>query len=406
MNIATKLLAKAAVGLFLLSSMEGVFALAIMAFLIHATGSVRGADLVQSAFWLSMMASELPTGYLTDRIGPRSAVLLSMGLRSLSLAFFYLNPGPWIILVAANIIEGVGLTVSTGTFSAYLKLASAAEGIALDSSLVSSRFTVARFAGFVFGGIAGTLSLFEFGLRSLWPLAIGFCIVLAFFVFLQWRPLRGKVSGSLVRHVGTAAAYVVRNRPIMVAMGANALVLMLSLSLLENWIAVFVPKLDATPVLLGIATIGVSLVRMASGIIFERVPALSKIGAEGSLLVLGIAVCLSGAVNSLAADVVAFIAALFAVTLVSMLLGATIYEHLPKDHAASVLSLNSLLENAGGGLALLSLYYLLKLVSIQRSWVLCGLALAAIGLAAIGARLVARARFAKALAIPIESTVK
>jgi MFS family permease len=371
---ASTITARIAGALLLFSLMEGVFSLAAMTFFVRATGSIAGADFLDSAFWLSMMAFEIPTGYLADRLGPKTALLGSIIFRASALALYFVNPGPIAILIVANVLEGFGLTVSTGTFTTQLKLEAEARGVELDAGTVSGQLSTVRFGAFLGGGVLGTIAMALLGLRALWPIAICVCIALFVAICLTWRNVRGASNAKPHLHLRSALQKIRSAPRLLRALILNAVVLALTLSLLQNWIVVFVPRLDKTPLLLGLGTIIVAAVRTLSGFLYQKFAFLKRGGIGTPLAVLGGATILAGIVPFIPATL-SFVLSVGAVTITGILIGALVFEHLPANEGATVMSISSLLENCAGGIMLLILSEALKHATVQFSWIICGAAL-------------------------------
>ncbi|WP_458210804.1 MFS transporter [Haladaptatus sp. NG-SE-30] len=75
--------------------------------------------LTQAAFLLALMAAEIPTGYIGDRIGRRASLALGNSLAALSLGTYVFLDSP-LVYVLVNVVWAIGWGFQSGTGEAWL----------------------------------------------------------------------------------------------------------------------------------------------------------------------------------------------------------------------------------------------------------------------------------------------
>ena len=78
--------------------------------------------ILQALLSIAIFLGEIPTGYITDRIGYKRSIILSQTLMFIArvlLLLAFLNSSLWLFVFEA-LVEGVANCFSSGTNSAYL----------------------------------------------------------------------------------------------------------------------------------------------------------------------------------------------------------------------------------------------------------------------------------------------
>ena len=206
---------QAVVATMLGSMLEGSFVVGYLAYLIAATGSVAAANAVGSSFWIAMAVAELPTGYVADRLGPRAAVALSCLVRAVAFVLFFLGAHSVALVVVANAVAGVAVTVSTGATSAQVQLASRRHALTIDYLKLSSQQGAMQHAGLVLGALINLLTLRFAPLPVMWLVATGLAVVQAIYVLATWEPLRGSVHATPVGHLVRSCRKITSNAELL-----------------------------------------------------------------------------------------------------------------------------------------------------------------------------------------------
>lgn len=165
-------------------------------FLVRA----RGLDLgdfarLQAIYYLGMVACELPTGWLADRAGRRTA--MAAGPIVLALAFFLMAAAAdFGAFALAAILQAVGHSLLSGPPSALLFETLLHEGRAPDylrlESLMSTYRTAGTAAAFLLGGVTGSL----FGLPAVAALTGLLCLGAAAAALRLREPPARRLSGK------------------------------------------------------------------------------------------------------------------------------------------------------------------------------------------------------------------
>lgn len=88
-------------------------------FVLSRDLSYTEVGLLETVWWVAIVAGELPTGYVGDRVGWRTSLLLSAGLITVSVALFGLS-GSVVAFVAVRGLWAVGTTFRSGSVDAWL----------------------------------------------------------------------------------------------------------------------------------------------------------------------------------------------------------------------------------------------------------------------------------------------
>lgn len=108
-------------------------------YLTHVRGYGLGVvGLTQAAFTIGMMAAEIPTGYVGDRIGRRASLAVGKALSAVALTAYVFVQSP-LGYVVLNLVWAVGWAFRSGTEDAWLYDLLASHGEAAGFTRISSR---------------------------------------------------------------------------------------------------------------------------------------------------------------------------------------------------------------------------------------------------------------------------
>lgn len=390
---------------------NGIFALA--ASLIWATNTiflirVGGLDifqvmLVNTAFTLSQLVCEVPTGVVADTIGRRASILFAMGTLVVSTLLYVATPAfGWgmVGFVGASILLGVGYTFQTGAVEAWVVDALDGTGSTVPTERVFARgqiaFGVGMLSGSILGGLLGQIDLsWPFILRAI-LLVVEFGVVwaLVFDIGFERRPLSAATFGAETRRIlATGVRYGMKNRvvrPLFLVSGLSGLFFMFAF---YAWQPYVLDLLGADYVwILGFAQAAFSVAGIAGNSLVGRLmregdrrrdPA--RFCAAASVAEFAVAVSIA-AVGLLAQEpgVVPASIALVLWILWGGVFGtygpvrsAYLNAHIPSTERATVLSVDALFADAGGAIGQPTLGYVSRAVSIPVAWLLGSLGLAA-----------------------------
>jgi len=362
--------------LLLLSVIESTFNVGYMAFLIKATQSVAGANFMAAIFWGAMTLAEVPTGFLADRWGPKVSLLVSLFLRALAFVLFFLSNNNIYLLWIASAAAGVSVTFLTGVFSMQIKLSQKKYGIELNFSKISAQASKFRYFGMIPGTLLGFSLIRWVGIEYIWIGSVGVSLLMGIYVFFSWEDVRSGVTGHPVRQLKEAVSDAANSPDLAFYLVANAFVLMVTVSHLANWIAVYVPALDQAPLLLTLATISLAALKTLAAWAHERTGWAQKLSLRA--LVIGGALCMIASSTGLVlVSVLFFLCFIFFFTWLEIEIKGKILSSLPEKHAGLISSFQSLLENGAGFLGFFCVGWLLISHSIASTWLFSGFALLA-----------------------------
>jgi MFS family permease len=370
------------VALFALSLMDGAVNVGALAFLIRATGSIANADLLASVFWITMTILEVPTGYYTDRWGPKYSLLVSLALKGLGFACYFAGAHAVPLLACGAILCGVGYTFGTGVFSAQLKLVGREESLDLDLRRFAERSSLYRNVGSLLGAVVGYAALKWLSLTSIWVVGIALSLVLVGYVLLRWETIRGQAEVRAHRQVLRSLRKLRFHPTLARVLVLNSLMLMLSLALVDNWPVVFVPRLEHSPELLAGGVVMFWGVRAAAAWLWPRLSAGRHVPLFPAVFAYGL-IMTGTALTHGPVQLAMFVLALMSLTVMTILIAHAILEGLPEDDAGTISSIQSLLENVTGSIGLLALGAYLVHASVAMAWLYCGIAVMLLSVAAV-----------------------
>ena len=136
------------------------------------SGSYSLAMSVLSVPSLAQLVTDIPLGFLSDRVGRRPTLILG-ALVSLAYTIMYAASHTYTVLVVAAALEGLARSLFSGTGAALLYDTLVEEDAAGEYALHSGRITAAQVAAF------GVASLVGGAVGTVWSLRVAFWLTLA-----------------------------------------------------------------------------------------------------------------------------------------------------------------------------------------------------------------------------------
>ena len=173
-------------------------------------GAAWQVGLVVTAFAAMRLVSDVPAGWLVDRIGSARAVALGCAIVAVSSAAAGLAPTyEWLVALRGG--GGIGSALFSAGLTAYLLAAVPRERMGRAMSLFNGSFL----AGSAFGPTVGGLAAGVLGLRGPFFLYAGFCTAAAVVALWTLKPMprHSRQAG----HHAAAAAAPLRFSPVLAA---------------------------------------------------------------------------------------------------------------------------------------------------------------------------------------------
>ncbi len=360
---------------FCASSIEGIVAVITITAFIRATGSVSAANLLNSIFWLTLFFAELPTGYLTDKWGGKRALGISLTLRAIGFLIFYLAGGSWILLIVGCILTGVAVTFLSGTFELQVKQIqkeAQTQELAGDSSkTVISYLHFSHYLGLCTGSLLVTLWLLKMEIQTAWLLSACLSFIALGILSFTWDSLKPAYDKGPFIHFKEAVSKVINEQKVRSLFVYQFIFVLFSISFLTNWVVIFVPRLDNTPIQLGVLTVVFSMLISFFVWTWKYLEILKRLTIPYVFIGFSISQVLA------CSDVMVFrflggLGALFFFAGCQIGIRHAIFSSISSSKAGAILSLFSLQENFSGWVGLLSLAFFLKLYSVEVSWIASG----------------------------------
>jgi MFS family permease len=351
--------------------MDGTLGIGTLAYLIHVMGGIGNANYALACFWVSMTVSEVPTGYLTDRWGPKVSLQSCLLLQALAFLLYFLGAWSTPFVIVGALVCGFAYTLSTGATGVQLKLSARAMGIEVDFARYASRNSLYRSLGSVIGIGIGFLLIKFVSLGSIFLAAALMNVGMATYIQAFWLKVKGENEHHVVRQIRRGWNHIKTTPVLRLLLIFNAAMLVLSLSLNDNWPPVYVPGLENSPALLAGGMMAYWALRAGSSWLWSKVENRLGFVLAPAIAIYGISNVAAGAMHHVFSFVAFAIGAAILTVCVIQLSHAMIH-HLPEDDGGTVSSLQSLFENIGGAAALALLGFFLQHHSVQLSWIISG----------------------------------
>ena len=263
-------------------------------FLLSKNFSFSEVGIYLSIFWLVSFMTELPCGAITDNIGAKNSILLSMIFRVVGLILLLSNS--LILLYISAIISAIAESFQSGTLTSWLVNVNNKNNEEIDIDKILSRNSLySLFFSAVIGFISAKYVYIYY--RSLSIILSMLVFIISFFftyVFMQKLEETQKISVEKLK----GSFVTVKNslkETLYVKSSIFLMILFIIPSILDlgpsnQWQAVF-EKLDAD--IIGYIWVGISVSGMLGSVIYERLSSkLSKLHILYFLVVINISMLL------------------------------------------------------------------------------------------------------------------
>ena len=263
-------------------------------YLLSKDFSFAEVGLYLSIFWLASFMTELPCGAITDNIGAKNSILLSVLFRVIGLILLLSNS--LILLYISAILSAISESFHSGTLTSWLVNVNNKNNEEIDIDKVLSRSSLyALFFSAVIGFISAKYVYVYYKSLSIILSMIVFIISFLFtYIFMQKLEQTQKISveklkGSFIT-VKNSLKETLYVRSSIFLMILFVIPSILDLGPSNQWQAVF-EKLDAD--IIGYIWVGISVSGMLGSVIYERLSSkLSKLHILYFLVVINISMLL------------------------------------------------------------------------------------------------------------------
>lgn len=263
-------------------------------YLLSKDFSFTEVGLYLSIFWLASFMTELPCGAITDNIGAKNSILLSVVFRVVGLILLLSNS--LILLYISAILSAIAESFQSGTLTSWLINVNNKNNEEIDIDKVFSRGSLySLFFSAVIGFVSAKYVYVYFKSLSIILSMLVFIISFFFtYVFMQKLEETQKISveklkGSLVT-VKNSLKETLYVKSSIFFMILFIIPFILDLGPSNQWQAVF-EKLEAD--IIGYIWVGISVSGMLGSVIYERLSSkLSKLHILYFLVVINISILL------------------------------------------------------------------------------------------------------------------
>ncbi len=334
--------------------------LPIMVLFTRARFDLDGALLLSSLYYLFVVALEVPSGWMSDRLGRTLTLRIAAASWIVAHLCFLIGDERFGMIVLGQFFLAGGFASLSGTDVTFhydtLEALGRADTYTRRESIVSSIGFVATAFSVLLGGVLGYVDL-----RLAFVAALVFAVAQFVVASMLSEPPVEQHADPFLRQIRVCVGYLSRRYLGWIFFYGIVLVTLehVAFTLAQPWLTEVLGQtaddIGATPLLAGVvyattAFIGAASARAVAPI-SERigvVATLIGLAALSSLIVTGMAVSTSAFMIGL----VAFRSAQGAAA--PVLISAAVAPHTAKQHRATLLSLNSLAGRLGYGLILLA----------------------------------------------------
>ena len=334
--------------------------LPIMVLFTRARFDLDGALLLSSLYYLFVVALEVPSGWMSDRLGRTLTLRIAAASWVVAHLCFLIGDERFGMIVLGQFFLAGGFASLSGTDVTFhydtLEALGRADTYTRRESIVSSIGFVATAFGVLLGGVLGYVDL-----RLAFVAALLFAVAQFVVASMLSEPPVEQLADPFLRQIRVCVGYLSHRYLGWIFFYGIVLVTLehVAFTLAQPWLTEVLGQtaddIGATPLLAGVvyattAFIGAASARAVAPI-SERigvVATLIGLAALSSLIVTGMAVSTSAFMIGL----VAFRSAQGAAA--PVLISAAVAPHTARQHRATLLSLNSLAGRLGYGLILLA----------------------------------------------------
>ena len=263
-------------------------------FLLSKNFSFTEVGLYLSIFWLVSFMTELPCGAITDNIGAKNSILLSVVFRVVGLILLLSNS--LILLYISAIISAIAESFQSGTLTSWLINVNNKNNEEIDIDKVLSRSSLySLFFSAVIGFISAKYVYIYYKSLSIILSMLVFIISFFFtYVFMQKLEETQKISVEKIKDSFVTVKNSLKET-LYIKSSVFLMILFVIPSILDlgpsnQWQAVF-EKLDVD--IIGYIWVGISVSGMLGSVIYERLSSkLSKLHILYFLVVINISILL------------------------------------------------------------------------------------------------------------------
>ena len=263
-------------------------------YLLSKDFSFTELGLYLSIFWLASFMTELPCGAITDNIGAKNSILLSVVFRVVGLILLLNNS--LILLYISAIISAIAESFQSGTLTSWLVNVNNKNNEEIDIDKVLSRSSLyALFFSAVIGFISAKYVYIYYKSLSIILSMLVFIISFFFtYVFMQKLEETQKISVEKIKDSFVTVKNSLKET-LYIKSSVFLMILFVIPSILDlgpsnQWQAVF-EKLDVD--IIGYIWVGISVSVMLGSVIYERLSSkLSKLHILYFLVVINISILL------------------------------------------------------------------------------------------------------------------
>lgn len=360
-------------GWFILSLVESFLLLGGTAYFFKNTPSLAMANLTASTFAAACFLAEIPTGYLSDKWGPKKSFLFSILLRAFSFGLIFLGQNSLFFLFAGNILAGISNTFMTGVFKAQVKLIEDKYNYSMDYKYITTQGLYFRNFGLFLGGILSYFVITLYGLSFIWIQGITFSFFLFFYILFFWENIRGIPQATPYLHLKHSLKIFFQNKKLKNIILFNASFYFLIEAFLQNWVIVFVPQLDKTPLKLALLAGSITFFRGGVAFLSNKIKSNRFFNLKIFLILTGIFL-IGSALPWKPGAITAFFGTMALIIQVLIVIQKLILKEIPKNEAGTIASLESLTAEIGCVLGALCTAFLTNFFTIPSIWIFFGLA--------------------------------
>lgn len=369
---------------FLNSYINGLLVPVLSLVLMDKGASLSNLSLIMGMYAVTVVVFELPTGIMADMIGRKKTFCISL-IISLISSLFLLFGGSIAAVCIAIVLQGLTRAISSGSFEA-LFIDSYIDAFGKDAlHKVTTRLSVLDALGLSAGALTGGLfpeiakdyvilaGTYDLNLIVKIFLTV-IAAVLAFVFIKETTEIDTKERVSLKQHIKNSSAFIVKSKTIICILISVFSTGFFLYALETYWQPHFIFLMEdkGLLVLLGVMAFLYLAAAMAghitSGIIIKR------INTKKIYLVLRLFLAFSVILMALQLNIVSFIVmytiVYFVFGMANIPEGVILNTEVPNEIRASVLSVNSLILQAGGLIGSVVNSLIINYTSIPVVWII------------------------------------
>jgi MFS family permease len=366
-------------------SLTFMFALAIsfffatyVLFLSKAGLNMLQINLINACFMASCFLLEVPTGAIADSLGRKFSFVLSCFVLSLSFLVYFVSGSFWMFILA-EVIGGLGTTLYSGAFEAWMVDSIKFHEPDYDFKMVFTRSSQIDSLGVVIGSFLGA-KVAQDNLDLPWLLsAIGmaitgiFALVVMKEMYFENAIQEKKTFTRIVNIAQESVQYGIKNRSVFYLIILGTLLAFLVMGPNMQWQILFGKQYSLKVANLGWIFVGIVAFNVFGSEISARF--LGKLKNRNfslifSLLVVVIGLLIAGLGRELSLVMSGYFLHELARGSFQPLKQNYFNQHIPTDKRATIISFDSMIGKAGAFIGLLISGYLATIVSVQNTWII------------------------------------